>query len=348
MRLLAFVLLVALVIACSRGAAPGHAAQHKVASVSSRALAHDPPRMADPPHSFDIPVGFGGALTAGAEPSPEHPAGTVFFDGIGSAGVTLAEWDLASGTPVRRVVLPLDKQGHSVLANGGGSLHFVRGGLDRRTYYLRLSSDLKVLSRTVIDELQGWDANAVASDSRVTAIIGPYPSLDGVASRCFANTYDEHGKLLGHRSLDDDGATQLFASMVHQAAVVDGKVYILMHRHSEDPDDSLHIVEYASDLAPITSSVVPLRRESGPMIIQSLALRAQQGRLIAEVPPLRYEFSADLSDMRELANADQEPLKVADTACEDVVQIGPIRATVCMARGRRPNVIAWDRSDARQ
>ncbi len=185
----------------------------------------------------------------------------------------------------------------------------------------------------------------MASDGKVTVIVGPYPSLDGVAGQCFANTYDEHGKALGHRSLDDDGATPLFASMVHHAAVVDGRVYILVHRRSEDPDDSLHIIEYTSDLTPITSTVVPRHRESGPMVIQSLALRAQEGHLVAEVPPARYEFSLDLADMKELASGAQEPLKLADTTCEDVVQMGPVRATVCEAPVRHANFIAWDRCD---
>ncbi len=122
MKVLALVCVMGTLVACSRAAAPG-APQHKLATVSSRTLAHDDPETRHPPHFFEIPIGFVGALTAGAEPGPEHPAGTVFFDGRppGSAGITLAEWDLASGKPVRRVILPLDGQGHSLLANGVGT-----------------------------------------------------------------------------------------------------------------------------------------------------------------------------------------------------------------------------------
>ncbi len=347
MRIL-MLMLAATLPACSRADAGATDQRHKIADVRAREPAHDAHELQGPPHAFAIPIGFGGALTPGAEPSADHPAGTVYFDGVapGSRGVTLAEWDLASGKAIRRTMLPLDRDDHAaVLANAAGSLHFVQRGLDDRTHYLRLSPELRVLSNTVVDDLHGRDAHAVASDGTVTVIVGPYWSPDGTAGDCFANTYDENGKLLGHRSLRDDGASQLVAWMVHNAVVMDGRVYILIERSSGEPDDGLHIVEYTANLVPITSTFVPEPPPGAPHVMQWWGLRAHEGRLVAEVPPARYEFSADLADMKEGARRARERQDVEDASCDDYVHMGPVRAAVCLPNGHGPNLIAWDRQD---
>jgi hypothetical protein len=232
-----------------------------------------------------------------------------------------------------------------VLTNAGGALHLVHRGFDEETYYLRLSPQLKVLSRTRVDDLRGGDANAIASDGKVTAIIGPYPSLDGTVGACFAATYDEQGELIAHRSLREDGANDEFARMYDDAAVIDGKVYVLLNGASIDWHEDLRVVEFTSDLTPITSTVVPLPPEN--MVYRWRTLHARGNRLVVDVPPAQYEFSADLAEMKEVPHAAPEPQEVGDSWCQEHVRIGPVHAHLCLPKDRSGHdLMAWDRYDA--
>ncbi len=357
MRTLALMLAASLA-ACSRAGGGAADRRHKSADMPSRELARDEspatePRV--PRHVSALPSGFGGEMTAGAEPSSEHLAGTIYLMGIppGSRGVTIAEWDLASGKALRRAVLPLDRVDlDPVVTNAGGTLHLVHRGLDESTYYLRLSPELKVLSRTPVDDLRGGDANAVASDGKVTVIVGPYPSLDGTAGPCFAATYDDRGKLIAHRALREDAADDRSAQMFDDAAVINGKVYILLPRgDSTDWHAGLRVVEYTSDLTPIASSVVPLPPEN--QVERWRTVHARGDRLLVDLPPARYEFSSDLAEMKE-STLEMPPAaqRVEGRWCVERLRVGPVHATLCYWPRDRPedpvpgpNLIAWDRYD---
>jgi hypothetical protein len=292
-------------------------------------------------------------MVPGAQPSPEHPAGTVFLVGIppGAAGLAIGEWELVSGKAIRRAVLPVTTTGGSMLANQGGVLHLVGQGFSGPAYYLRLSPELKVLSRTRIDDLGGGGPNAVASDGQVTVIVAASPQPDGTAGPCFAATYDENGKLIAHRLLDEDGANNLVANMADNAAVIGGKVYVLLTKNAPDLGEDLHLVEYTSDLTPITSTIVPLQAEHTAYRLMSL--RARDDRLVVDASPARYEFSSDLADMKESPlEAPPARQKVRDRWCHESVRVGQIHATLCYWPKERsedptpgPDLIAWDRFD---
>jgi len=356
MRIIALAL-TGLLAACSRADADALGERHKTPDTHLRALAEEKPvspEAQEPSHVFAMPSGFGFDMTPGAEPNPDHPSGTIYLLGAppGAAGLTIGEWDLASGKAIRRAVLPVPTKGLSpVLVNQGGALHVVAQGAYGPAYYLRISPELKVLSKTRIDDLGGDGANAVASDGRATVLVAPYPQHWRDPGPCFAATYDEHGKQIAHRSLDEDGASYRVADMRDNAAVIDGKVYVLLTVAGTDRQENLRIVEYASDLTPITSSVVPLPPEN--LNDRWRTLRARGDRVVVDVPPARYEFSSDLAEMKESPlEAPPPSQKVRGRSCDEAVGVGPVRAILCRWILERPedltpgpNLIAWDRYD---
>jgi hypothetical protein len=140
--------------------------------------------------------------------------------------------------------------------------------------------------------------------------------------------------------------------MFHDAAVIDGKVYLLLPwGDSTDWHANLRIVEFTSDLTPITSSVVPLPHEN--LTYRWRTLCAHGDRLVVDVPPARYELSSDLAEMKESSlEAPRAPQKVGDRWCEERVRVGPVHATLCYWPKERaqdpapgPNLIAWERCD---
>jgi hypothetical protein len=253
---------------------------------------------------------------------------------VGVPTVTIAEWDLARANAVHRAVLPEapDYETH-VVANEGGALHIANIASDGRSYYTRLSPDLKVVSRTRMDSVRGHP-KTIASDGAVTAIAGCNVFMEA-AGPCFVATYDERGAPIAHDSIDGD--LQEFYEMHDGAAVVGGNVYLLLYRHGR-----LHIVELARDLIPITSSIVPAQEEYWS---RDSTLRARGDRLVVDVPPAQYEFSPDLTEVREVPRAaPPEPRFIGHLWCPDHVRVGPVDAFWCWRNAAPPETfVAWDR-----
>jgi len=335
MKTYASILLVAL-SACSR-AESAAAERHKGASVRVHSLAHDeetePQDERDPAHVFPLPKYFS-HMTPGEDPSPEHAAGTVYLlaGPAGASTVTIAEWDLASGKAVHRAVLPqVSEYEHNVIANEGGVVHLVNTGSDGRHYYTRLSPELKVLSRTRMDELRG-DAKTIASDGNVTVITGCHVWM-GAAGPCFVATYDERGAPIAHSSID--GNLQEFEYMHDGAAVVAGSVYLLLLR-----DGGLHVDEFTRDLTPLTTSIVPVRDEHS---FRDSTLRARGGRVVVDDPPALYEFSSDLAEVKEAPRiAPLGPRSIGQAWCQEHVRLGPVDAFGCWRSDTAENFVAWD------
>jgi hypothetical protein len=357
MKVLALTL-AALLAACSGAEADAVLQRHKTPDARLRRLAEEtqaPSAEArDPSHVFALPNGFGFEMAPGEEPSPEHASGTVYLLGTpaGAAGLTIGEWELASGKAIRRTVLPVPTDGRSpVLVNQGGTLHVVDQGFYGPAYYLRISPELRVLSRTRIDDLGGNGATAVASDGEVTVVVAPYRQLWSDSGPCYAATYDGRGKLIAHRSLDEDGANYHVAEMNEHAAVIGGRVYILLTRNAPDWGEDLHLVEYTSDLTPITSTIVPLPPENLNERWRTVHVRSD--RLVVDVPPARYEFSSDLAEMKESPlSMPPTSQKIRDRWCDESVRVGSVSATLCYFHKERPedptpgpDLIAWDRYD---
>jgi hypothetical protein len=280
-------------------------------------------------------------MTPGEEPSPEHSAGTVYMLGgpVGAPTVTVAEWDLASGKAFRREVLPqAPEDEHWVIANEGGALHLANTGSDGRSYYTRFSPELKLLSRTRLDGLRG-DANIIASSGRVTVIAGCHVFV-GAAGPCFVATYDERGAPIAHGPIDGD--LQEFEEMHDGAAVIDGNVYLLLLRDGGDGHKHLYVVELARDLTPLTSSVVPVKDKYW---FRDSTLSARGDRLVVDVPPVQYEFSSDLAEVKEVPRiAPPEPRFIGHLWCQEHVRVGPVDAFWCFRNPDKPETfVAWIR-----
>jgi len=338
MKAYASILLAAL-IGCSRADSVA-AERYKHPSARVHTLARDVETKLqderDPAHVFPLPKSFG-YMTPGEDPSPEHPGGTVYMlaGPAGVSAVTIAEWDLASGKAIHRAMLPqASDYPHNVVAHEGGALHFVNTGSDQRHYYTKFSPDLKVLSRTRMDELYG-DAKTIASDGKVTVIAGCHVWM-GAAGPCFAATYDERGAPIAHSSID--GNLQEFEEMHDGAAVVDGNVYLLLLR-----DGDLHVVEFGRDLTPITTSIVPMQDADK---FRDSTLRVRAGRLVVDAPPAQYEFSPDLADVKEAPRvAPPEPRFIGRAWCQEHVRLGRVDAFNCWRNDTEESFVAWDTYD---
>ncbi|HEX8791015.1 MAG TPA: hypothetical protein VF765_08675 [Polyangiaceae bacterium] len=209
-------------------------------------------------------------------------------------------------------------------------MHLVTGGLTERTSYIRLTPELKVLTRTRIDDL--GDTKTVASDGDLTLITSCRTFYD-TPGPCFVATYDRRGVRIASRAID--GNVFELWNMHDDAAVVDGRAYVLLFR-----EGALHVDELARDLTPIASSVLP--SESGSH--RDATLHSRVDRLVVDVPPVQYEFSTDLAEVKEVPRvAPPEPRWIGQAWCQGHVRVGPVDAFGCLRPGTGEAFVTWDR-----
>jgi hypothetical protein len=334
---------VAILLAAIAACAPAEsvtAGRHKEATVRVRALAHEVSPAdddGDPPHEFPLPDDFGYSMTPGEEPTPAHAAGTVYMlaGPAGAPSLTIAQWDLATGKAVHRAVLPNAPDDGPTLAYEGGVLHVVSSGPDGRRWYIRFSSELRVLSRVSLGDV--GRPNTIASDGTLTVITSCRWFFDA-AGPCFAVTYDERGIRIASRSLDGD--LQEFGVMRDDAAVVEGHVYLLRLRDGTDGGNPLHVDELAPDLTPIARSVVPAQEEHW---FRDSTLSAHGDRLVVDAPPAQYELSLDLADVKDVPRvAPPTPRFMGHAWCPEHVRVGPVDVLACRRSSHSAEMfVAW-------
>jgi hypothetical protein len=342
-------LLLAFAAACSSAVDPDASTPPFAVRVSAEA----PPRWPEeyPEHFVRLRAG-GIAITAGAEPSSDHAAGTVYvIEALGVRGEAVSEWDLATGTALRRRELPfaLDDAWPRIL-HRGQSVHVVAssGG---STHYMLLDNSFRMVAWSRLAELGGSTAT-VASDGTLTLVLGGVPSYDGAgAIDAFAATFDAHGKRIAGRQLGYGfhalGGNNPVGNL---GAVVGGTPYILRF-----DDGNLRLHELTPDLQEVISTIVPAGRSASGNFA-TLGVRGD--RLVVDVPrEQQFEYSLDLTQVREVPRRPPRAPRELDDTIDEAVRgkfidcwqsatTGSVYALLCMAsRHDEPSVqfIAWDR-----
>jgi hypothetical protein len=312
--------------------------------VVSRVRAEPPSRWPQryPTHFIDLPAG-GVAIAAGDGANDDHPAGTLYVvEGRGTGwGIALAEWDLATGAVLQRQPLPFAPGGYDtrVLHQGERVDLVARGPGVGNTYYALLDTSFRVLSRTRLAKLDGTLAQALASDGTLTLVVGDVPSLDGAGGyEGYAATFNALGKPVAEREIPYEGSERM---LVDCAVVVQGTPYILRFQ-----GESLRLHQLTTGLEEVVSSIVPTGRGT----LRNLATLWVRGdRLVVDAPPQQFEFTLDLTQMREVPR--QPPLtphgQDEGGTCWKSATLGPVYALLCPADSARHSVpfIAWDRAD---
>lgn len=341
----ATLLAVGLLTACSHDkatdAASGDGEARTAPYVARRAAA--PPRWPEeyPTHFLHVPEGI--AMTAGDDPSADHPAGTAYVLENRAGHLALAEWDLASGAVMRRRAVPFDPsdQGSRVLHDGDRVHLAARGAGTGDTYYALLDTSFHVLARTPIKKLGWTSATTLTSDAALALVVGMVPSYDGAGGyEGYVASFDAQGRVIAERELPyAQHESRVFEDC---AAVVQGTPYLLRAQ-----DGQLRLEQLTPNLKEVISTVVPIR----PHVQWAQpTLWARGDRLVVDAAPVQFEFSPDLTQVREVPRRPpRAPRALEDgSECWQSTSLGPFYALLCSRyQATKPSVrlIAWDRQE---
>jgi hypothetical protein len=340
----AALLLFALATACSRaeaGGAPSDSESVPPVPHVARVCTEQEPRWPEeyPSHFLRVPEGI--AITAGDTPSPDHPAGTVYvLESAPTGHLAMAEWDLATGSALRRRAIAFDPNDSRIL-HEGDRLHLVaRGAGTYDTYYALLDGSFRVLSRSPMKKLGWTSARSLASDGTLTLVVGMVPSLDGAGGyEGYAATFDVAGKPMAERELPyDSGESRLFPDC---AVVVRGTPYMLRLQGG-----ALRLHQLTRDLVEVISTTIPI----DPNVQwDQPRLWAREDHLVVDAPPVQFEVSLDLTHVRPVPRRPpRSPRYLEDRAeCSKSATVGPAYALLCNPTGGatdRAPFIAWDRA----
>lgn len=339
-------------VACSRTGDSNAPGTLHVARISAEL----PPQWPEeyPGHFVRLPAG-GLAMTAGADPSSDHPSGTVYvIEPFRARTETIAEWDLAAGHALRWREMPFveaDGAWPRLLHRGDG-VHVVALGRDG-TYYMLLDTSFRMLASSRLGELNGSTAT-LAGDGALTIVLGRVPSYDGGGwMDAFAATFDAHGKRIAGRELgygrDALGGNTVLGDVT---AVAGGSPYILT-----SDGLALRLHQLTPDLAEVISTIVPIAPHASK---DQATIWTRGDRLVVDVPPeQQFEYSLDLTEVRKVPRRPpRAPRALEDTLddvilgkfvdCPQSVTMGSIYALLCVASRRdEPSVhfIAWDHEE---
>jgi hypothetical protein len=164
---------------------------------------------------------------AGEPPGAGHARGTIFVveAEAGRAHVSIAEWDLASGTRIRSAYLPVPPTNRILrFVRAGGRFHFVTSPTaDAQVSYIRLASDLHVEEVSAL----GLGENAfIATDGSLVAIewsetIDP----DSLHHAFHLLTVDGAGKRIASSVILRSAPHQILDMFKTSLAVIGGKIF---------------------------------------------------------------------------------------------------------------------------
>lgn len=337
---------IAVTVACSRaGTGSAGLGDEEASTVRyvARISAESPPRWPEeyPSRVVRLPMGGGTAMTAGDEPSSEHPAGTVYvLEWIGGKQ-TISEWDLISGKALRQRELPFDCGEWPRLLHRQGGLDLAASNSDGM-YYTRLDQSFRVIARRRLEKLNRNSA-ALASDGTLAFVVGVVPSYDGAPGGvdAYAATFDARGTPIVGRELgygpDALGGSTVLGDI---AAVAAGSPYIVTFDAG-----GLRLHQLTRDLREVINTIVPAR----PSAIKNLvALWVHGDRLIVDVPPeQQFEYSFDLTELHEVPRRPPRAPRYLEGRgeCRQSVAVGPTYALLCdpdSSATERAPFIAWD------
>lgn len=282
--------------------APPHSAHAQEAAAPAPPTAHAI-RLTDEPIDPEMPSPLLAAVQSGEAPSSSHPAGTAYvvdMDKSYEGPDWVTEWDLESGTTLRRVRLPVPKDLNDAdMFRAGNRLHVVLNAFNESFAYVELTTDLHIVhAEPLAGRLSAASSVTVRADDQLTAILwtGYSPGREPKRDTSFAlATFDPSGRRIALRYADLGGPGPFsdLDTPWGNIAVVDGSVFVVLV-HQDGATGSTEIVRLDRDLR------IQKRVRVKAQPVYGVQLHSQDGRLSVvrpwgPPPNVIASFSPDLA-----------------------------------------------------
>src|ERR1019366_7616567 len=261
-----------------------------------------------------------------------HPAGTAIVTEAPAdeSASTISEWDLATGSALRRVELQLPPEATNVQAiRSNDAIHVVASEYNAALYYVQLTPALEVVARHRLGIVTPLGPNAIATDGTLTVILadgvldddGP----DGGAGGFFAVSFDVAGRGASGRLLDPATATgsSASASLSSNLTVAGGNPYVVL----ADRKGKLRVEELSPGLKTIRRAPLALPRG---IVGTSAELTQEDGHLVVDLGKKTepIALTLDLAHASIAARHESRAFQGRDE-CGAAVGIGSVRAALC-------------------